>query len=47
MQTKVAKNKNENIHASKKENEKSKKSKTKDIHADIFAARDHLDVKIA
>ena len=35
------------FYASKKENEEMKKSKTKNIHADVFAARDHLDVKIA
>ena len=35
------------FYASKKENEEMKKSKTGYIHAAVFAARDHFDVKIA
>ena len=35
------------FYANKEENDEMKKSKTKNIHADVFAARDHLDVKIA
>ena len=34
------------MYASKEENEEMSKSKTKNIHADAFAARDYLDVKI-
>ena len=33
--------------ASKKENEEMRKTKRNNIHGDVFAARDHLDGKIA
>ena len=43
----LKKMKTKTFYAIKKENEEMKKSKTKNIHADVFAARGHLDVKIA
>ena len=44
---KLQKIKTKTFYASKKEIEEMKKSKTRYIHAAVFAARDHLDVKIA
>ena len=44
---KLQKIKIKTFYASEKENEEMKKSKTKNIHAAVFAARDHLDAMIA
>lgn len=44
---KLLKIKTKTFYASRKENEEMKKSKAKHIHADVFAAPDHSDVKIA
>ena len=43
---KLQKTKTKTLYAGKEENEEMSKRKTK-ISADVFAARDHLDVKIA
>ena len=38
---KVTKNKTKTLYASKEENEEMRKAQDKNMHADVFAARDH------
>ena len=46
IKKKLQKTKTKTLYASKEENEEIGKT-DKNIHADVFAARGHLDIKIA